>query len=126
MVSLLLLHSLHLSSYGPDIQSNKSHLLSCRLVWDEVQTAAELCTCVYKKDLQLLQSYLQAGAKLDSGDYDKRTALHIAASEGNIEMVSGRATWIHSAKQCVEETAASNTENLCPSGRLKGEGQNIL
>lgn len=35
----------------------------------------------------MLHAYLQAGAKLDSGDYDKRTALHIAASEGIVEMV---------------------------------------
>eukprot|EP00884_Botryococcus_braunii_P021334 jgi/Botrbrau1/7885/Bobra.9_2s0059.2 len=57
------------------------------LSWDEGQTASELCNCVYKRDMEMLQAYLQAGAKLDSGDYDKRTALHIAASEGLTDMV---------------------------------------
>jgi len=38
--------------------------------------------------MQLLQSYVMAGANANVGDYDKRTPLHIAAAEGNLQMVS--------------------------------------
>ena len=41
--------------------------------------AALLCTCVYHGEMALLRRLLHAGAHVDSGDYDKRTALHIAA-----------------------------------------------
>jgi ankyrin repeat protein len=38
--------------------------------------------------LQLLRRLLRAGSPVDIGDYDKRTALHISAAEGNAVMVS--------------------------------------
>ena len=44
-----------------------------------VEEAALLCTCVFDGDLRLLRRLLRAGAHVDAGDYDKRTALHIAA-----------------------------------------------
>ena len=51
--------------------------------------AAQLCTCVFEGNLPLLRRLIRAGAAADAGDYDKRTALHIAASEGNTAAVSG-------------------------------------
>ena len=50
--------------------------------------AAQLCTCVFEGNLPLLRRLIRAGAAADAGDYDKRTALHIAASEGNTAAVS--------------------------------------
>ena len=49
--------------------------------------ASQLCTAVFEGDLPLLRRLLQAGASADTCDYDKRTALHIAAAEGNLPAV---------------------------------------
>jgi len=49
--------------------------------------AAQLCTCVFEGNLPLLRRLIRAGAAADAGDYDKRTALHIAAAEGNTAAV---------------------------------------
>lgn len=49
--------------------------------------ASQLCTCVFEGDLPLLRRLVSAGAPADAGDYDKRTALHIAAAEGNTAAV---------------------------------------
>ena len=57
--------------------------------------AAQLCTCVFEGNLPLLRRLIRAGAAADAGDYDKRTALHIAASEGNTAAVSGDLTQHH-------------------------------
>lgn len=53
-----------------------------------LQLASLLCNCVYECNLPLLRRLLRAGAPVDNGDYDKRTALHISAAEGNAVMVS--------------------------------------
>ncbi len=58
-----------------------------RIGQEEVKMAADLCTCVFDCDLPLLRRYLGAGADPNSGDYDKRTAMHIAAAEGNVAAV---------------------------------------
>ena len=54
--------------------------------------AAQLCTCVFDGNLPLLRRLITAGAPADAGDYDKRTALHIAAAEGNTAAVSALQT----------------------------------
>jgi ankyrin repeat protein len=54
-----------------------------------VKSAALLCSAVYEGDMQLLRRLLRAGARADAEDYDKRTALHIAASDGNLPAVRG-------------------------------------
>lgn len=50
----------------------------------QVKLATVLCTAVYSGDVQLLRRLLMAKAPADCGDYDRRTALHIAAAEGNV------------------------------------------
>lgn len=52
-----------------------------------VEQAAVLCTAVFDGDLPQLRRLLRAGARVDAGDYDKRTGLHIAAAEGNLQAV---------------------------------------
>ena len=47
-----------------------------------------LCTAVLEDDLEALRLYAAAaGPRLDAGDYDKRTALHIASAEGNVPAI---------------------------------------
>lgn len=49
--------------------------------------AAMLCEAVHDGNIRLLHSLLHAGASANAGDYDKRTALHIAAADGNLPAV---------------------------------------
>ena len=46
--------------------------------------ASTLCQAVYDNDITSLGRLLRAGIPVDAADYDKRTALHIAAAEGNV------------------------------------------
>lgn len=50
--------------------------------------AALLCKCVFEGKIDMLKSLLRAGANSNSIDYDKQTALHIAAADGNLPAVS--------------------------------------
>lgn len=52
-----------------------------------MEAASLLCTCVYSGDLPLLRRLLRAGVDPDCGDYDRRTALHVAAAESNLPAV---------------------------------------
>jgi ankyrin repeat protein len=52
-----------------------------------LQVAALMCSAVYEGDARLLRRLLRAGAPAGAADYDGRTALHIAAAEGNLAMV---------------------------------------
>jgi hypothetical protein len=52
-----------------------------------VMAAAYLCTAVYDGDSLKLRRLLHAGANANAADYDKRTALHIAAADGNLPAV---------------------------------------
>jgi ankyrin repeat protein len=58
-----------------------------RLAGDPVADAARLCGCVFSGDLPLLRRLLRCGLAADAGDYDRRTALHVAAAEGNLAAV---------------------------------------
>ena len=46
-----------------------------------------MCSAARKDDTVALEQLHRAGAKYESGDYDGRTPLHVAASEGNIKTV---------------------------------------
>ena len=49
--------------------------------------ATELCNAAASGDLEKLRALIQNDTDPDSYDYDQRTALHIAASEGFLEVV---------------------------------------
>ncbi|KAF2353223.1 Glutaminase, partial [Trinorchestia longiramus] len=51
------------------------------------QVLFDLLFCVAANDVSSLRRHALAGTDLESADYDGRTALHVAASEGHIELV---------------------------------------
>ena len=59
--------------------------------------AADLCYATVKGDAERVRQIVREGCSIDQGDYDKRTALHLAASEGVLAMV----------KMLVEELGAN-------------------
>ena len=58
-----------------------------RLNVETNQMAGNLCRAVYDGDMRLLNRMVHAGANVSASDYDGRTALHVAAAEGNIAAV---------------------------------------
>lgn len=55
-----------------------------KLCMDESLAASTLCQAVFDGDTLLLRRLLRAQIQVDASDYDKRTAAHIAAAEGNV------------------------------------------
>jgi hypothetical protein len=53
------------------------------LCMPENLAASVLCQAVFDGDVVLLKRLLKAGIQVNAADYDKRTAAHIAAAEGN-------------------------------------------
>ena len=49
--------------------------------------SGRLCSLAAAEDVAMLRRYIAAGADVNVGDYDRRTALHIAAAEGKVEVV---------------------------------------
>jgi ammonium transporter Rh len=49
--------------------------------------AAKLCSAVMNRDTEALNRLIEAKADPSAGDYDQRTALHIAACEGLVDFV---------------------------------------
>ena len=50
----------------------------------EATAASILCQMVFDGDTKALKRLVKANIQVDAGDYDKRTATHIAAAEGNL------------------------------------------
>jgi ankyrin repeat protein len=55
------------------------------LAMKEELAASTLCQAVFDNDMSLLSRLLKAGIQVNAADYDKRTAAHIAAAEGNLD-----------------------------------------
>ena len=49
--------------------------------------ATELCRAAASGDLDQLRSLAESGVDVNLGDYDRRTAMHLAASENQLEIV---------------------------------------
>jgi len=58
------------------------------LGFDETRATSELCASTRKGDLENVVMLLEAGCPVNAEDYDKRTALHLACSDGNLKMVN--------------------------------------
>jgi glutaminase len=57
------------------------------LCLSEDAAATKLCQCVFDGDIVMLSRLCQAGIDVNAGDYDRRRAVHIAASEGNLAAI---------------------------------------
>ena len=57
------------------------------LCMPESLAASVLCQAVFDGDMMLLKRLLKAGIEVNAADYDKRTAAHIAAAEGNVAAI---------------------------------------
>jgi ankyrin repeat protein len=53
------------------------------LCMEESLAASTLCQVVFDGDVKKLYRLLKSGIPVNAGDYDQRTAAHIAAAEGN-------------------------------------------
>ena len=51
-------------------------------------TVSDLCDAACNGDVARLRQYVRAGLHPGKGDYDRRTALHLAASEGHLQAVT--------------------------------------
>ena len=58
-----------------------------QLCMRESLAASVLCQAVFDGDILLLKRLLRAGIQVNAADYDKRTAAHIAAAEGNVAAI---------------------------------------
>lgn len=57
------------------------------LLFDEAKASGDLCEYARRGDVKTVQMLLAAGCSANSSDYDRRTALHLAASTGNKSVV---------------------------------------
>lgn len=58
-----------------------------QLCMPESLAASVLCQAVFDGDMMMLRRLIRAGIEVNAADYDKRTAAHIAAAEGNIAAI---------------------------------------
>ena len=58
------------------------------LGFNEAQASGELCDLAREGSLDVLKLMLRCGASVNAADYDSRTCLHLAASEGNLPIVT--------------------------------------
>lgn len=65
------------------------HIEECggRLGWDEVRAVSELCELARKGEHNQIEVLLAVGCPVNCVDYDRRSALHLAASEGAVRVV---------------------------------------
>ena len=85
------------SSFRPGEQSEA--------MLQRMETSGALCSAAAAGDIPLLRSLVDKGVDANEGDYDKRTAIHLAASEGLLEVV----------KFLIEEAGANHS----PQDRCK-------
>ena len=60
---------------------------NAKLCMTESLAASTLCQAVFDGDILMLKRLLKANIDANAGDYDKRTAIHIAAAEGSVAAV---------------------------------------
>lgn len=59
-----------------------------KLQLPQAELSSALCNAVAAGDAQLLRRYIAAGADVSLCDYNGQTALHVAAAQGKLDVVS--------------------------------------
>ena len=54
---------------------------------DPLTSASEICDAAHRGDVDRIRQLIEMGCSIDQGDYDRRTAMHLAASEGLLQVV---------------------------------------
>jgi ankyrin repeat protein len=72
-----------------------------KLCMNEALAASVMCQAVFDGDILLLRRLLEAGIDPNAADYDKRTASHVAAAEGNVAAIKVLAE--HNANLSLED-----------------------
>ena len=62
------------------------------IIADDTRIAKMLCMIGFENDMEKLRFLVKSDCDIDNSDYDKRTIGHLAAAEGNIEMLEFLAT----------------------------------
>ena len=78
------------------------HAEGCVLGFSETEASGELCELARQGSLDILKLMLQCGANVDAVDYDSRSCLHLAASEGNLPIVEYLITTGRASINCVD------------------------
>ena len=78
------------------------HKHGAELGWNKSTAAAELCAQARLGNLSKVRSLIEYGADANAADYDARTCLHIAASEGNLPIVEYLITEGKATINCVD------------------------
>jgi len=89
--------------------------------------ASALLEAASRNDVKLLQELVNKGCDLNKGDYDKRRALHIAASEGSVDVakyllshkvdINAEDRWGNTA---MDDAIQSKQDNIIPILRQAG------
>ena len=79
------------------------------LCMGESTAASVLCQTVFDGDTVLLKRLVRAGIDINAGDYDKRSAVHISAAEGNLVALKVQSLRGHRHRQALHATQSSPT-----------------
>lgn len=72
---------------GHEATMNLLFEYKAELCMAESLAASILCQAVFDGDILLLKRLLKTSIDVNAADYDKRTAAHIAAAEGNVAAI---------------------------------------
>mmetsp|Transcript_75699 Transcript_75699/g.167661 ORF Transcript_75699/g.167661 Transcript_75699/m.167661 type:complete len:489 (-) Transcript_75699:117-1583(-) len=80
------------------------------------EDATDLCDAAFKGDVERLRKLAQQGVNADSGDYDKRTAMHLAASEGWLLVVKCLVEELKADKNAIDRWGGTPLDDAIRSG----------
>ena len=122
-------NSLHTSCRQPDQFESEASLspVQTYATQNDQALAIEMCCGAASGDLERIQHLINKRAKINQGDYDQRTALHLAAAHGHFDIVQklleARADtqtpdrWGHTA---LDEAANGGYQDIAAALRVSG------